>query len=210
MKKWKEKISIFVIALLLAIVGFVALLWVERQSLKEFDKQAVVRCIKLCPAGEKITVANVYDYFELEDIPVGLVTEQTFDSLDALVDFYPGRTVMPGEIVYASVLKTEDYAEVFLEPVEISITVDVEDAVAGRIRKGDTVNVYVRNVVTNEFELIMEKVVVLNAYDANANMISMGDERSLASIFTFCVESSIAEDLGYLFNGDLVVLKVRK
>lgn len=210
MKKWKEKISIFVIALLLAVVGFLALLWIERQSLKEFDKQAVVRCIKTCPAGEEITAVNVKEYFELVEVPVGLVTEQTFDNLDEVISFYPERNLTPGEILYASVLKTEDNTRHLSEPVEISITVDVENAVAGRIRKGDVVNVYVRNVATNEYDLVMENVMVLNAYDANANIISMGDERALASIFTFCVEVSVVESLGRLYNGDLAILKVDK
>lgn len=209
MKKWKNKISIFVIGLLLATISFVTLLWVERQSLKDYDQTMVVRCVQRCLAGEEITAQNVNKYFETQEVPASLATAGTFASPEELIGFYPERTIEPGEIIYSSVLNVESALEQLKNPVEISISAEVENAVAGRIRKGDVVNVYVENSSTKKYELILEQVVVQKAYDLNATEISMSNESALAIMFTFCVEDTVAKELSSLYTGNVAILKVR-
>lgn len=209
MKKNKGMIQLCVIGFLLGITAFVALLWLERQSLKDLEQKIVVRCIQSCPIGEEITAENVAEYFEVTEVPAVLATEQTVTELQQLCGTYPERTVEAGEIIYRSVFATEDKAEELGNPVEISVTAGIEYAVAGRIRKGDIVNVYVKNRDTEDYELILENVLVRAAYDSNATVISMGNEHALASMFTFYVEAEVAEELGKLYSGNTAVLKVR-
>lgn len=209
MKKWKGKISILLIGLLFSVVAYAALIWVERQALKDLERKPVARCIKECPAGEEITEGNVQEYFELVLVAEELATAQTYESLGRLTGSYPTRTIKEGEIVYSSTLSEEAEPDRLLAPVELSVTADIAFAVAGRIRKGDTVNVYVENRDTKTYELILEQVVVQGAYDANAASVSMGNEHALASMFTFCVEASVAERLEKLYGGKVAVLKIR-
>lgn len=209
MKKWRGKISMLLIGLMFSGVAFAALLWIERQSLKDLEKKPVARCIRLCPAGEEITGENVQEYFEIVQVAAALATAQTYGSLDGMLGSYPSRTIEAGEIVYSPVLSMEAEPDRMLAPVELSITADIALAVAGRIRKGDTVNVYVENRDTKTYELVLEQVVVQGAYDANAALISMGNEHALASMFTFCVEASAAEKLEELYDGKVAILKIR-
>ena len=89
------------------------------------------------------------------------------------------------------------------------MTAHIEFALAGRIRKGDIVNVYARYNQSQSYELILEQVVVQNVYDSAANVISNNDSTALASMFTFCVEASVAEHLGKLYTGEVAVVKIK-
>ena len=210
MKRWKYLIPTLTISIALGVIAFIALLWIERQALMEFEQTIVVRCKQACPAGEEITEANVQQYFEEYSIVTLLATKDTYRSLEDLLGTYPNRTIESGEIVYRSVFSTEDVSEELEQPIELSITSDIDFAVAGRIRKGDVVNVYVENENSKVYELVMERVIVQEAYDSNATVISMGNEHALASMFTFCVEASVAENLNRLYSGKVVILKVKK
>ena len=209
MKKWKGVLQLGFIGLVLALTAYVALLWIERQALKDLEQKEVVRCIKVCPAGVDITHENVSEYFETTNVAAMLATEQTINEIQQLIGTYPQRTIEKGEIVYTPVLTAADKIEELVNPVEISVTAGIEYAVAGRIRKGDTVNVYVEDADTEEFELILEKVIVQEAFDSNATVISMSNEHALASMFTFYVETSMAENLGELYNGKFANVKIK-
>lgn len=209
MKKLKEKLPILIISLVLGGVAFVGLLWVERQSLKDLEKKEVVVCTADCPVGEPITEANVNKFFKVSSVSAELATATTFTSVYEMIGFYPGQTIYSGEIVYESMLKEDDPAKDMKEPVEISVTAEVDYAVAGRIRKGDVVNVYVRGTQDRIYELVLSEVVVQNAYDSMASVIGNSDTSALASMFTFCVEASVAEDLGQLYTGEVAIVKVR-
>lgn len=209
MKKWKKSAPLIIIGVLLALTAYVALVWVERQALKDLERKTVVRCIQTCPAGEKITNENVTEYFEVTEVAALLATEQTLAELQMLVGTYPERTISEGEIVYVSVLTAEENTTDYENPIEISITAGIEYAVAGRIRKGDVVNVFVENPNTKTYELVLKEVIVRDAYDSGATLISMSNEHSLASMFTFYVEASIADELGRLYNGNVAIVKVR-
>ena len=142
MKKWKGVLQLGLIGLVFALTTYVALIWIERQALKDLEQKVVVRCIKTCPAGEDITSANVEEYFEATNVAAVLAIEQTISEIQQLIGTYPERTIEKGEIVYTSVLTAADKIEELVNPIEISVTAGIEYAVAGRIRKGDTVNVY--------------------------------------------------------------------
>lgn len=209
MKKWKGGIRLGIVGILLALTGYVALIWLERQALKDLEQEKVVRCVKTCPAGENITSANVEEYFKIVEVAATLATEQTMDNLQQLIGGYPERTIEEGEIVYQSVFTNVDLIDNELYPVELSITAQIEYAVAGRIRKGDTVNVYVKNKETQKYKLVLENVVVREAFNSSAAVIGMEDEYALATMFTFYVDKTVEEELGYLYNSDIAIVKIR-
>ena len=209
MKKLKEKLPILIISLVLGIAAFVGILWVERQALKDLEKKEVVVCIADCPVGELITETSVNKYFKMSPVSVELATSTTLSSIHDMIGYYPGQTISIGEIVYKSMLKEDDLAKNLNEPIEISVTAEVDYAVAGRIRKGDVVNVYARKNQGSSYELILTEVVVQNAYDSMASVVNNSDNTALASMFTFCVEASATEYLGALYTGEVAIVKVR-
>lgn len=209
MKKWKGSIWIGIVGILLALTGYIALIWLERQALMDLEQKNAVRCVKTCPAGENITSANVEEYFKVVPVAATLATSQTMETLDELIGFYPGRRIEEGEIVYRSVFTNTALTDIELYPVELSITAQIEYAVAGRIRKGDTVNVYVKNKETQQYKLVLENVVVREAYNTSAAVIGMEDKDALATMFTFYVDDTVEEELGYLYNSDIAIVKIR-
>lgn len=209
MKKWKGSIRIGIVGILLALTGYIALIWLERQALKDLEQKSVVRCVKTCPAGENITSANVEEYFKVVPVAATLATSQTMDTLDELIGAYPERRIEEGEIIYRTVFSNAASTDIRLYPVELSVTAQIEYAVAGRIRKGDTVNVYVKNKETQQYKLVLENVVVREAYDSSAAVIGMEDQYALATMFTFYVDETVEEELGYLYNSDIAVVKIR-
>ena len=158
MKKWKEKLPVLVISLIFGIAGFAGLLWMERQALKDLEQRQVVVCMESCPAGELITAENVEKYFSVVDVSERLAADTTVSSLDELVGYYPSRVISTGEIVYVSMLNLDNPTANLEHPVEISVTAEIDYAVAGRIRKGDVVNVYVKDSRSETYELILEQV----------------------------------------------------
>lgn len=209
MKKWKEKLPVIVISLVLGLAAFIGLLWLERQALKDLEKKQVVVCIESCPAGETITESNVTKYFTVTDVSAVLATDTTLSSLDSLVGCFPIKGISDGEILYTTMLNQDNPTANLEQPVEISVTAEIDYAVAGRIRKGDIVNVYVRDSRSETYELVLEQVVVQNVFDSTATIISNSDSTALASMFTFCVEASVAESLGKLYTGEVALLKLR-
>lgn len=209
MKKRKSGIPIFLIGLILTGVLYGGLLLIERQVLSDYEQKTVVRCTKSCPAGIELTGSIVQEYFELTAIAADFATAQTFETLEEIVGSYPVRPIDAGEILYTPVLAVETADDKLLAPISISVTADAAYAVAGRIRKGDTVNVYVENKDTKEYDLVLNQVVVQNVYDSNAVQIGMSNETALASMFVFYVPASVENSLAQLYGGKVAVLKIR-
>ena len=161
MRKWKEKLPILGFSLILGIAAFVGLLWLERQSLKDLEKKNVIVCKETCVAGETITEKNVNDFFSVVAVPKELVTSTTVADLQEVIGYYPDKTISAGEILYTGMLQKENLTENMESPVEISVTAEIDYAVAGRIRKGDCVNVYVRDNQSSTYELVLEQVIMI-------------------------------------------------
>jgi Flp pilus assembly protein CpaB len=215
MKVKKGNLTGAIIGFVLALTLFFVLIVIQREMLKETEKTVAILARKPIVAGTVITEKNASEYLKEVEISSTLATKETFGSVSELIGKYVTRNTAEDEILYRGLL--EDEAEVlsrFKNPVELSLSLSEETAaVAGTIRKGDYVNVYAyrRNSGgATLYELVLENVLVNNAYDSATTKIEMSDTKTVALTFTFYLEQAdVPGLLDKLETKDIFVVKVK-
>lgn len=213
-KKKRAVILTVSIGLVLAIMLFVFLTQLEKEILSDYETMQVVRSVREIPAGTLIVESNVNHYFSVEDINAKIVTPETVCTLSALYGAYVTRDISAGEVIYSKVLCAEDMqTEGYKQPVEISLRIeDVANGVAGTIRKGDFINIYVNGADTFdkdvEFKEVLNGVKVNEVYDSAGTLIGMSDSVEKAGILTFYVEEDKVAELQTQFaSGTIIISK---
>lgn len=215
MDKKKRAIIVTVgIGLLLAVMLFVFMTQLEKEMLSDYETKQVVRSVREIPAGTWINENNATEYFMLEMINGKIVTAETVCALQEVYGAYVTRDISEGEVMYSRVFCTEKkLREGYHSPVEISVRVeDVANAVAGTIRKGDCINIYVNEVDTaaksKEYKEVLKDVIINEAYNSAGEIIGMSNETEKASIITFYVEEDMVAELQTKFvSGTIIVSK---
>lgn len=214
-KKKRAIIVTVVIGLLLSFMLFIFMTQLEKEILSDYETKQVVRSVREIPAGTWIKESNVNDYFHIEEINGKVVTGETITELSELYGAYVNRDISAGEIMYSRVLcsrqtLTEDYDS----PAEMSIRIEDEaNGVAGTLRKGDRVNIYVNEseaaMKNKEFKEVLIDVVINEAYNRAGDLIGMSDTIEKACILTFYVEEDcVAELLTRFSSGTIVITKM--
>lgn len=206
-----------VIGLLLSITLFIFLTQLEKEMLRDYETREVVRSVEEVPAGTWITESNVNLYFVLEEVNGKIVTDETITNLSMLCGSYANRNLSVGEIMYLPLFSSkEKLTGRYNSPTEISIRIEDEaNGVAGTLRKGDCVNIFVStlNGETKQevYKEILKNIVINEAYDSVGNLIGMSDKEKKACIITFYVEESeVAMLLTQLTSGTLIIGKVEQ
>lgn len=213
MKNKRAVISTLLIGSILAAVIFFALITVEREMLKDYQTGNVVVAVKDCSAGTLLTEENLTEYFTLYPVTQSLITGQTFSDVNSLLGLFANRSISAGEIVYQAEFSASAAQEDELrEPVELSISVEQPaDIVAGRIRKGDKVSVFVYEENEKEergYQCVLQNVTVHEAYDNKATVISMSNKTDIVTMFTVYVEKEAVKELiNKLYSGQIKVIR---
>lgn len=211
----KGKITGLVIGLILTATLFFVLIFIQREMLKDTEKTTVVLANRQIPAGTVITETNASEFLKETEISSALAIKETYISVKDLYGKYVLRNTAGGEIIYDGTIGDE--AEIlshYEQPTELSITISEEAAaVAGTIRKGDTVNVYASlfdEYGHQSFQLILENVLVNEVYDENMVKIAMSDKELVALTFTLYLEAEeVPTLLDKLKTKEIFVVKVK-
>lgn len=211
----KGKITGLIIGFVLTLTLFFVLVLVRREMLKDTEKKVAVLANRQIKAGTMLTKDNISEYVKEVEISSNLAIKETYCTKEELVGKYVTRTTEENEIIYAGLMM--DDAEVLSQyenPIELSINISEESyAVAGTIRKGDRVNVYAAamdETGREAYELVLEGVLVNEAYDKNTGKIAMSDTESVALTFTFYMEKEdIPKLLSKLETKEIFVTKVK-
>lgn len=213
-KKKRTLIITITIGLLLSVMLFVFMTQLERELLRDYETNYVVRSIKDIPAGTWLWEDNVTEYFALDEVNGKVITNDTVCMLQSLYGTYVKRDVSAGEIIYRPVLCAQmELLENYVMPAELSIRIeDVADAVAGTLRKGDSVSVYVNAADTEigqtSYRAVLQNIIVNEAYDSAGTVIGMSDTIAKTCIITVHVEAErVAEILTCLSSGNVVITK---
>ncbi len=146
-----------VLALVLAVLGGVVLVgWVkgaDARALAGTRTVPVLVVVDPVPAGTP--VADLKNSVELQELPAMSVPEGAMDSLDAVTGFVTEGALVPGEQLVAA--RFEDPAsalaagtvEVPAGLSEVSVLLDPQRAVGSRLAAGDTVGVFVSQVLAD-------------------------------------------------------------
>ena len=211
----KGKITGIVIGFVLTLTLFFVLVLIQREMLKDTEKTVVVLANRQIKAGTVLTEDNISEYLKEVEISSGLAIKDTYRSKEELVGKYVTRTTAENEIIYAGLMMDDtEILSQYEKPIELSLSISGESsAVAGTIRKGDYVNVYaaaIDGTGGRVYELVLEEVLVNEAYDKNTEKIAMSDTESVALTFTFYMEQKeVPELLKKLETKEVFVTKVK-
>jgi pilus assembly protein CpaB len=143
--KNKRRITGIVAAMLLAIIGTVALVgYVQSAKDKAVASEALVDVYvvdKLVPKGAE--PETIKSSVSLEHVPTRLKQDGAITDLDAVGDNVAATDLQPGDQLLAARLVAKDeVSEDVKDKVQISTLLEAERAVGGSLKKGDLVGVY--------------------------------------------------------------------
>lgn len=215
-KKSGGGIGKFFLALVMAVIVFVALIVLQTGITNKYEKKGVVIAKVDIPANTDITAANVdeffgtidYDVTKLPDLAVKTEQKDSLINTITLAEIPKGQIVTEKSYISRDTI-TGDLARLSgSDLVEYSFAVDsIADAVAGTIRRGDIVDIYLfYSDVTDGKELMdapIEKVVldgihIKQAYDSSGAAIVDGDEGTAASMFDIVASRDDVDELNGL------------
>ena len=131
------------LALVLTIIAFGGLLFLQSLFKEDVTYKAVVVAKADIPENEIITTDNATTYFEIKNMNILDTMAGSMSSIDEILGGQAKVPMYAGEIITAKDFRMdEDTSASFENPVEISISVgDVASSDGGKIRAGDVVNI---------------------------------------------------------------------
>ena len=197
-----------VISLVVAIVLFFVLLTVESSMLKNYEKKMVVIATQPILRGTVIDQANVNVYFKNYEVDKKLVSENTITKTEELVGTIVVNNLDPNEIVNANDFKSEkDVIARLEEPVKVSVAVSgISNAVGGRIRSGDLVDITVLNKNTGDAEYLLEDVYILEAMTSDGVTVAKEDTSRMTTLFNVLIDKKDVNDAVLALSQGTIVL----
>ncbi len=159
-------------ALIIAMVVFCSLLFIEKRALTDYEQEEVVLCVKDLEAGTKITSSNVDEYFKEVPIPAYLNNNYISDKDDLvglvnISNIYAGNGASTKVFVKQSELFKANYVEVGLQLSNIDLSV------SGDLKSGDFVDIVLTNAYNNTSTLA-KNVYVSKTYSSSGEENTKG------------------------------------
>ena len=175
---------------LVAVALFGVLVGVEKNLLSDYEKVSVVLCKIDVPKGTKITKENVSQYFYDYEVDIALVNDTCIKDKNEVIDTVVEKSLSAHEILRKDdCTKEAEIYNKFRNPVEASITAtNPGDIVSGTIRRGDYVDIAVVNKDTLEYDLMLKKVYVVDAFTSTGEKVSENAEGTAATMLTVVEE----------------------
>ena len=196
---------------LVAAALFGVLVGVEKNILSDYEKESVVLCKTDIPKGTKITKENVNQYFYDYEVDIALVDDSCIKDKNKVIDTVVESALSAHEILRkGDCTKEAEIYSRFNHPVEASITAtNPGDIVSGTIRRGDYVDIAVVNKDTLEYDLMLKKVYVVDAFTSTGEKVSGEMEGTAATMLTVVEEKdNLAEFYSARETGNVIVTKL--
>ena len=196
---------------LVAVALFGVLVGVEKNLLSDYEKVYVVLCKIDVPKGTKITKENVSQYFYDYEVDIALVNDTCIKDKNEVIDTVVEKSLSAHEILRKDdCTKEAEIYNKFSNPVEASITAtNPGDIVSGTIRRGDYVDIAVVNKDTLEYDLMLKKVYVVDAFTSTGEKVSENAEGTAATMLTVVEEKdNLAKFYSARETGNVIVTKL--
>lgn len=196
---------------LVAVALFGVLVGVEKNLLSDYEKVSVVLCKIDVPKGTKITKENVSQYFYDYEVDIALVNDTCIKDKNEVIDTVVEKSLSAHEILRKDdCTKEAEIYNKFSNPVEASITAtNPGDIVSGTIRRGDYVDIAVVNKDTLEYDLMLKKVYVVDAFTSTGEKVSENAEGTAATMLTVVEEKdNLAKFYSARETGNVIVTKL--
>lgn len=203
----KNNIKTISIALFLAVIVFISLVFINTRVSGSDHSVQVVVATKQLEHNTQITESNVNEYFKIVSVNEDAIPPKAVNSLEGIAGRY-----VSADVIYANSVictpqfsKTADVLKDYSSPIRASFSVAaLGDAVCGRIRSGDHIDVY--GVSQSKGQIILRNVYVENVYDNAGVAIANTDTSSIATNFTVVVESGNELDLYEAVKSNTVII----
>ena len=196
---------------LVAVALFGVLVGAEKNLLSDYEKVSVVLCKIDVPKGTKITKENVSQYFYEYEVDIALVNDTCIKDKNEVIDTVVENSLSAHEILRkGDCTKEAEIYNRFSNPVEASITAtNPGDIVSGTIRRGDYVDIAVVNKDTLEYDLMLKKVYVVDAFTSTGEKVSENAEGTAATMLTVVEEKdNLAKFYSARETGNVIVTKL--
>ena len=196
---------------LVAVALFGVLVGVEKNILSDYEKVSVVLCKTDVPKGTRITKENVSQYFYDYEVDIALVNDTCIKDKNEVIDTVVEKSLSAHEILRKDdCTKEAEIYNKFSNPVQASITAtNPGDIVSGTIRRGDYVDIAVVNKDTLEYDLMLKKVYVVDAFTSTGEKVSENAEGTAATMLTVVEEKdNLAKFYSARETGNVIVTKL--
>jgi hypothetical protein len=209
MESFMKKIKNIALAAAFGIIIFVCLVFINVNLSAKYESDEVWVASGDILKNTQITEANVGSLFTKKQINAELVGSNTVTDINSLIGMYVSDDVIYSKAVINTSMfeSTKDIMTQYSNPVTASFTVSsIADAVCGRIRKGDYINLC--GIDSEQSKTVIDNLYVLAAYDSSGIEIEAGDTTSTAVNFTVIIESGEETKLyGIVKNSTVTVSK---
>lgn len=208
MKNIKPKSLI--ISACVAIVVFIALLFVEKSLLKPNGTVEGFVAVSDIDKGTVITEENISKLFtEKNNIDGALEVSGAVKTKDELINKVAKENINKGEVVSNnSFISKDDKFKDINDLVEVSFNVsDISQVVGGILRSGDIIDISIIDNNTNESMIVLEDIYVDKAISSDGLQIDRSSDLSALTI-NILVSKDDSEKLNsYLNKGTLRISK---
>ncbi len=198
-KKKGLSIAAFIIPLLFSLALIAGLyILIGNTTESTVDTINVMYASQSVPKNTYIPAEKYGEYFKVASTDISLIPETAITSPNILPEkgVYIENALVPNQMIYIDDLSENDpVMDKYVDAkYETSIAVNsFKAAMSGQIRKGDIINVYAQDPVTDELILLATNVYVENAYDANGNICS--SDKDVAVSFNIWTTSEDIEGI---------------
>lgn len=179
-EKPKRKFSTgkILFSLTLAIITYFILISIESGILDKYEKIEVVMSLTNIEEGTEITEDNVSDLFGMKEVNASLKLENGVEKVEDLVGYIAQENIVSNEIMHlGSFINKKEALQGIEEPTNVSISVsNINNAVAGTLRKGDFIDISVILSETGENVKLFNHIYIQEAYDSSGVTVDRGSD----------------------------------
>lgn len=209
----------FFLAIIMAIIVFIALLVIQSGILSNYEKTSVLVTTSNIAKGTDINESNYKDYFKSVDLDSKLVPKGAITDIEKVKDNVASQDIAEGEVVNKNALvSTDEFAKDIAGTDDTSDLVvsgfsasDLANSVCGILRRGDTIDITL--IYEDEFNNIQQKVLenvyIKKSYDGDGNEIFAGDPGT-ATMFNFLLTKEEDDLLNNIISSNNGVVRIRK
>ena len=208
MKNIKPKSLI--ISACVAIVVFIALLFVEKSLLKPNGTVEGFVAVSDIDKGTVITEENISKLFtEKNNIDGALEVSGAVKTKDELINKVAKENINKGEVVSNnSFISKDDKFKDINDLVEVSFNVsDISQVVGGILRSGDIIDISIIDNNTNESMIVLEDIYVDKAISSDGLQIDRSSDLSALTINILVSKDNSEKLNSYLNKGTLRISK---
>ena len=179
----KKKFGKIVLSLIVAIVTFIGLLFMQRNILKPNGEVTMVVATQKIDKRTLIDEKNINELFTEKKIDGDLKVDNGVFNKSDLLNKVTDDYIEKNEILASSSFVEDTSLVDMKDPVEVSVRAsDISQVVGGVIRANDKINISIINEITKQEEKVLDNVHVSRVFGSDGKEIKSSENNSALNI----------------------------